>query len=418
MSFSIIFKINNSFLSFFLISSILIVNSSFVHAEETENQKKTNSPINTQDIKKIADSFPSFNSLHMPVSPAFSLLGISPTSIEKPTTPSTLALTILNTSNNLTSLPQNFAMEFSPYWMFYGSKLSWRQDIERDILESITRTSTMSIATAQTGDDANPVTSLGISYRTSIFSGKLSDKSKSYLEKIESNLNVRLLLFDKYSQMQSYKEKFNQADELTRNAANEIDKKKREELLDKANKLSDETTKLILNDSNYRDELNSTVGKDLEKITTQREGFFMDFSLATAMNFPKADASQGTLNKSAAWFTFSQEWEQFSIVGLTRGILEHTKNSGLIDLGIRPVFNKDLYAISLELISRIPVNNSSLSFQWRLMSLLDYKIADNTWLNIGVGKDYDNTMKGTISVSFNYSTFDTFDKFAPSQVSQ
>ena len=79
------------------------------------------------------DSFPSFNSIRTPTSPAFVLLGIEPTAVERPNTPSALAVSILNRTQNLSVLPKDYALEFSPYWLLGHSELTWRQDTMRSI---------------------------------------------------------------------------------------------------------------------------------------------------------------------------------------------------------------------------------------------------------------------------------------------
>lgn len=53
----------------------------------------------------------------MPVSPAFGIMDLSPTSVERPTSPKALGLTMLNFTGSGGALPKNFALEISPYWM-------------------------------------------------------------------------------------------------------------------------------------------------------------------------------------------------------------------------------------------------------------------------------------------------------------
>ncbi len=50
---------------------------------------------------------PAFNGLRTPVSPAFLLLGVAPTVVERPNTPSDFALSVLNRGASLTNLPRD-----------------------------------------------------------------------------------------------------------------------------------------------------------------------------------------------------------------------------------------------------------------------------------------------------------------------
>lgn len=63
--------------------------------------------------------------LETPNSPSFILLDISPSSIEKPTTPKAFSTSIINSINQSNgAIPSNFAMEFSPYWFIKHTKLT------------------------------------------------------------------------------------------------------------------------------------------------------------------------------------------------------------------------------------------------------------------------------------------------------
>ena len=46
---------------------------------------------------------PAYNTIRTPASPAFVLLGMEPSSVERPNTPADLALTVLNSTAALTS---------------------------------------------------------------------------------------------------------------------------------------------------------------------------------------------------------------------------------------------------------------------------------------------------------------------------
>src|SRR5690349_5976055 len=59
---------------------------------------------------------PALDSLRTPPSPAFALLGVEPSAAERPTTPSDVAVTLVNSLREQT-LPRNFAFEASPYWL-------------------------------------------------------------------------------------------------------------------------------------------------------------------------------------------------------------------------------------------------------------------------------------------------------------
>jgi hypothetical protein len=67
-------------------------------------------------VSKAQEKEISLNDLQVPSSPAFILLDAAPTSVEKPTSTKAFALSILNSINENSGLPKDYAVEFTPYW--------------------------------------------------------------------------------------------------------------------------------------------------------------------------------------------------------------------------------------------------------------------------------------------------------------
>ena len=68
------------------------------------------------DVRTDAEKVPEFDKIRTPDSPAFMLLGVSPTQIERPNTPRevVVALGTFVSKDSLT-VPEKLALEFSPY---------------------------------------------------------------------------------------------------------------------------------------------------------------------------------------------------------------------------------------------------------------------------------------------------------------
>ena len=139
--------------------------------------------------------FPSFNSLRTPTSPAFTVLGVEPNSVERPNTPSSLAFSILNLTSDYKSLAKDFALEVSPYWLMGAPTLTWREDATRSLFESIARTFTISAATAEVGGSLFPTTGLSAGIRMSLVSGTLSSEGRKNLETMEMTLTNEAKIF-------------------------------------------------------------------------------------------------------------------------------------------------------------------------------------------------------------------------------
>src|SRR5262245_49784361 len=85
--------------------------------------------------------------LKTPASPAFQLLGIAPTDVERPTTPRAFAVSLLSTLQKSDSvLPNGFAMEVAPYWLVPHNQLQFSTYINPSPAQSIRQTFSISVA--------------------------------------------------------------------------------------------------------------------------------------------------------------------------------------------------------------------------------------------------------------------------------
>ena len=89
-----------------------------------------------------------------PSAPALVLLGIEPSSVQRPETPKALAATVLSLASDRQALPKNIALEVTPYWLrprprftfddFYMNGRSRRETIRLTMM----RSAAISLATA------------------------------------------------------------------------------------------------------------------------------------------------------------------------------------------------------------------------------------------------------------------------------
>ncbi len=66
----------------------------------------------------------SVKNFEIPTSPAFMLLDKAPSVIERPNTGRAFAVSVLNSFSENRGIPQNYAVEFTPYWFFKHPKLN------------------------------------------------------------------------------------------------------------------------------------------------------------------------------------------------------------------------------------------------------------------------------------------------------
>lgn len=80
----------------------------------------------TASAQEKAAAIPQFVTLRTPTSPAFVLLGLTPTTVERPTTPRAVATSFLShfTEGGGAILPRQFALEVGPYWLWSHPRLT------------------------------------------------------------------------------------------------------------------------------------------------------------------------------------------------------------------------------------------------------------------------------------------------------
>ncbi len=133
-------------------------------------------------------SAPELGTLRTPPSPAFTVLGIEPSAVERPMTPSDVALSFVNKIRQGT-VPKDYAFEASPYWLVSQPDLSWESDVTRNVAQSVARTLSLSIATAETGTTEAPITSLAVGVRTLLSSGHMTAATQRALKALEQTLS-------------------------------------------------------------------------------------------------------------------------------------------------------------------------------------------------------------------------------------
>lgn len=75
-------------------------------------------------IKICAQSDISLEGLQMPSSPGFELLDVAPTLIDRPTTTKAFTTSILNSISENNGFPENYAIDFAPFWFFKHKNLN------------------------------------------------------------------------------------------------------------------------------------------------------------------------------------------------------------------------------------------------------------------------------------------------------
>ncbi len=134
--------------------------------------------------------------LRAPSVPAFTILGIAPTEVARPTSGRALGLWLLNSGIANGSLPANLALELAPFWLqsrpavginsLYGDTAQkWHTNIQRSVAQSFSL-SLASAAAATESDSAGPA--LGIGARANLFAGRPRANTRTIVTAFEGKL--------------------------------------------------------------------------------------------------------------------------------------------------------------------------------------------------------------------------------------
>lgn len=387
--------------------------------------------------------------LKAPSSPGFSILGIQPTEVSRPKTYEALETSLLNsfTDNGSFIVPRNFALEFSPYWLFSHPRLDYTSFVNPTFGQTIARTSNISIATIDKSmrDDSVSYPIMGLGYRTMIFQGKPSVETKPFLRDLSMQqapiVDIQTVM-DFVLSIDSLKTKDQIIRYLKTHGKNIVkdvyskDTKKdlnatqisslRNNLLTEINETlipylqKNEGTsntdveslmdKIIIDSTvlyNGRKDSISVLAKKIKNANSERYGHMLEFATAGVLEFPtnQFELSYGT--KWSAWLTYTYRNKkknlEFGLMGrfLRNNIpLDSTNN---FDLGARLTFQKNQFSLAGEFIGRAQTkylgttneadgsNSITLNVKtdMKFSLSMDYRISDNLVLNYTLGQNFD-----------------------------
>lgn len=359
-------------------------------------------PVITWAESAESDSTMSFDLLLAPPAPGFVLLGIEPASVERPGTVADLAVTILNQTDNLGILPEDFALEFAPYWLFAGKGITYEKYANhKNIKSNFLQTLSFSIATSfnsETSPDSLS-TSLAFGIRFSILRGKMDSEFNGYADSLGTL----------YKWLDELNKKF--APELLKRIDQDETSKKLRDERDKAGP----TTRPIIEariaerDAEIKQQVEAEVREQhagrinrikglISRLRLRRIGWKLDVAGGAVADFPQRVFDDGSLSRWGAWLTGGYEWTKWSALGVFRFLGNHDdSDESSFDLGARLIFDTfKKFSLSGEGVYRKLPNRNTDDNQWRLALICDYAIARNKSISFTFGRDFEGKQSGNL----------------------
>lgn len=339
----------------------------------SEAQPETNSDLELSSTVKLED-------FRIPDAPALSIIGSPKIEIAKPGTPSAFGLTLIESfADSQTSIPQNLALDFAPYWWgqrplntvddkicrpsSQAGKATECEPISYG--ESLLRSLTISIASSaqdfELEEDVD-LTRLGLGLRLSLLTGSIDPAFRDRYNSVPDRVKCTTKVIDNATEKQSRSE--------------------REECV------ADNLEQL------------KAIGRELEQLSSSRVGWQLDFALASALDFPENNFDNAEFTRLGTWFTAAyvptnseQQASSFTFLGIGRYIYDDFEDEGesLIDLGGRIVWSPKATSLSasVEYLRRLGDDDGD-----RLVGLAEYKFNDTYSVFASFGQTFEEDFTG------------------------
>jgi hypothetical protein len=370
------------------------------------------------------------NILNAPSNTVFNLMGISPSSIDRPTDLNNFKISIQSASNSFTKFPTDYAIEFSPSSLLGGKRVSLKdfnsskfRDVAYQSLSIAIGYNKSNVENKETLDSTS-YSKLGFGLKFSIIRPRWVKKTEAIIDsfyRYDSVLNLS------YRLISNAKRNTNEIKEIETELKT-ASPEKISSLMKKLDTLKNEINKTI-NESKALDtlDLRKNMDKSYETLRNytknmkfEREGGFLDFNTGIALDFPDNKFDNSLVSKAGAWFTGGYESgnKGISILGITRYLFQpdkifaddsskiKTANISTFDFGAKAAFNglDGKFSFSTEIIYRSVLNANTIKPTYRLVFNIEYDLLANQKITFAFGKNFDGTINksGNLIAALNF----------------
>jgi hypothetical protein len=309
--------------------------------------------------------------LRTPTSPAFVLLGVEPTSIERPSTPRAFALGLLSSARGSGGyVPENYAAEVAPYWLAPHRSLTFTEYYRPTLTQALAQTFSVSLATARRTVGVDSAIGIGLGFRVSPRPGRPSAAVDSLVAALDRLQDERVDLLRQRSAAQAQQN----ADEVARLNA-----------LLQANGRQSPAVSAQIREKLLADD--------------ERVGLRLQLAGGLAALYPDDDFGAGRVGNTGVWGTAAYRLEGTRVDLLALGrYLGGEGNRRAWDVGGRAVVDIERLALSAEFIARSAAGDGAaenvrntadgLASGNRLVGQLEYRATDDLFVSFSFGQDY------------------------------
>jgi hypothetical protein len=397
--------------------------------------------------KSISDAL---TEVKAPTSPASVIIGNQPSVISRPKSWNELEASVYSNflNNNQPAIPNDFALEFSPYWASNKRYLSLEEYMDnKNISKSLLQNLAFSVSSTQKFiiNDSVNTNALGFGLRTLIWQGNknkiqtliikqrvgqwIGTQSEKLSDKIQAQLNT-----DNSLSNDDYADKYIQA--LIAGLHTLFKDKRVESSVIEAffDNLEEDLQNLDLQNvsrNDYDSKIKEVIDKhddikvttsSLQQLRKDREGFRLEFAAAASLNFPTNEMGFSYVPKVGFWITPSYQLpdnDRVEFLGVFRYfhfyngfynkyIPNTATMDNVVDYGLRLVYKWSKLSLECEAIWKnsksivsqttdsttqltTTVSKEENDFQW--IANFNYKINEKVVLSYNFGKQFNPVFK-------------------------
>ncbi len=349
--------------------------------------------------------------LKAPSTPAVSILGTAPTTIERPDSPRALVFNLASSVADSGGIPQNYAAQVAPYWLRSHPGLLFDSYIHPSVGQSIVRSFAVSVATADwkvgSGAKATDLGSrLALGLSAVILPGRVDQALPDLvaeLGKVDDDLELAARQRDNDPRLKGLAELQRG---LTARIKNETDAAR---LVDLSRQLADTKTTL----ATITADLDAQIAKleksakqktlQIQTLNVQRVGVQTVVAGAWSWQIPGDVLGDTRGEKAALWATPSyracviacgkdddpDKRNYVDAIGVLRYLRDRTESTNGFDLGGRAVWEiTRSFAVSGEVVKRWWEDASTTDSSTRAVGVFEAKLADKAYLFASFGRDF------------------------------
>jgi hypothetical protein len=349
-----------------------------------------------------SDSEMSFDFVSAPSSPGFVLLGIEPSSVERPSPVKDITVVIQSRRDDLSVYPLDFAFELAPYWLFGGKGLTYEQYADHEKIGS-SCAQTAAISIAGTSDSAGTYphfsTSLAVGFRFSPLRGAIDSEFGGYaslLTTLSQELDKPLTEFHS-----EWKDSIARDPliALLASAAQDADSTAIP-IIEERIRLREDAIKL-----HFAGEARQSCKREIEhirgiisRLQLRRVGWKLDVAGGGVFHFPRRIFEDGSLTRWGAWLTGGYEWRRWGLLGVLRYLGNcDDPDEASWDIGGRLIAdNFDRFSFAVEGVYRGFPGRTTDAEQSRVTLNFDYAFGRNKAISFAFGRDFERKSSGDL----------------------